>query len=99
MIRKALCLVVFVFLVACGTEEDIDIQEVQATVIEGDQNQSNCQWLININNQTYVPNYLPTDFQEDNLTVLLKVEFLSTLQSCGNTSFERLRIEQIRLED
>lgn len=99
MIKKALYLVVCIFLFACSNEEDIDIQEVQGLVIEGDRSQTDCLWLISINNQTYVPNYLPSEYQEDDLNVLMKVEFLGSTQSCGNTSFERLRIEQIRLAD
>lgn len=84
---------------ACG-DDDTVIDEVTGRVFEGTaaNGLEDCGWLIEINGQNYLPNVLNSQFREENLEVLLKVEFLNVSAECGTlvTSPERMRIEQIR---
>lgn len=93
-----------IFIVLCiavlsCSDADIDIQEVQGTILLGDRGMTNCPWLINIGNTTFFPTYLPPEYQQERLNVLVKVEFLNNLKNCGASTFEELRIEQIQLLD
>lgn len=57
-----------------------------------------CGFMIRIEGELYKPTYLNAQYEQDGLTVLLKVEFLNTLADCGtlNEPPRELRIEQIR---
>ncbi|GAB5524705.1 MAG: hypothetical protein Roseis2KO_25770 [Roseivirga sp.] len=84
---------------ACGGD-DVTIDEVTGRVFEGTvaNGFEDCEWLIEINGQNYVPNVLNSQFREQNLQVFLKVEFLNETSDCSQNALapERLRIEQIR---
>lgn len=93
------CLSLALALTACN-EDDTVISEVTGVVFQGTAANGfeQCGWLIEINGIAYLPNVLNSQFQEENLTVSLKVEFLGEISSCstGATAPERIRIEQIK---
>ena len=100
-IRIIVALIITLSFTACGSDDDILIEEVTGRVVEGTvaNGLEGCEWLVEINGQNYVPNVLSSQFRVDGLQVFMKVEFLNESANCGTLTIspERLRIEQIRL--
>ena len=86
-------------IISCSNS-DIDIQEVRGTVRSSTNLNGliDCQWLVSIAGELYVPTYLNAQYREDGLEVLMHVEFMTQLADCASISSgpALIRIEQIR---
>lgn len=83
---------------ACNSEGP-EIIESRAVVIDaGNPEADGCGWLINIDGLDYSPTYLNSQYHQDGLEVLVKVEYLSSDFSCGlsGTEIQQIRLIQIR---
>jgi len=93
-------LIISLIFSACSADDGPAIEEVRGRVLLGTaaNGLEDCEWLIVIDGQNYVPNTLVNQFRVDGLEVFMQVEFLNVSANCGTlaTSPERLRIEQIR---
>ena len=96
---KKLLIISFIVLSTFGcSESDIDIIEVEATILDVSNvvGFESCEWLISFNGQQFKPSYLPPSYEVDGLQVRAKVELLTETASC-NSTLELIRIEQIAL--
>ena len=94
-------LCISVLLVNCGDDDGPVIEEVLGTVFQGTASNGfeACGWLIDINGEPFLPNVLNSQFQQEGLSVFMKVEFLEERSICSTANIDpkRLRIEQIRV--
>lgn len=97
---KKLLFISFLYICISGcSNSDIDILEVQATIIDVRETigLESCEWLLDIDGTLYKPSYLPPSYEVEGLRVLAKIELLNTKANCGslNNQIETIRIEQI----
>lgn len=83
---------------ACS-EDDVQIISTPGTIVDASNllGREGCGFLVRIDGDLYQPSYLNSQYEQDGLAVLLKVEFLNRLDECS-TLADRLsvvRIEQI----
>ncbi len=85
---------------ACG-KDDFQVTNVSGTIVDssGIQGLENCGYMVRIDGELYKPTYLNRQYEQDGLSVLMKVEFLTEKSDCSTLSNppSKLRIEQIRL--
>ncbi len=99
MNKLILVLFLSVFVVSSCNSEGPEIIETRATVIDaGNPAADGCGWLIRIDGADYHPTYLNSQYHQNGLEVLVKVEYLSTDFSCGlsGTEIQQIRLIQIR---
>ncbi|GHE55341.1 hypothetical protein [Roseivirga thermotolerans] len=86
------------FICACSNSE-IDIVELQGTIVDVRDipAMAECEWVLDVNGRLYKPTYLPSNYREDGLEVIVKAELYNRQASCAflNNSIETLRIEQL----
>lgn len=91
------CLVLMLAL-ACG-DDDIQIVSIPGTIVDASNisGREACGFLVRIDGELYQPSYLNSQYEQDGLDVLLKVEFLNRLDDCSTLSnrIGIVRIEQI----
>ena len=96
---KAYLLLLIVFLLSCSND-DFQIDEVDGIIVDVSTiaGLESCGFMIRIQGELYKPTYLNTQYEQDGLEVLLKVEFLATRANCGSlaTPPREIRMEQMR---
>jgi len=96
MIKRALLLFALALTSFSCSDSDIDIIEVEATVLDvsDEADFESCEWILFFNGNRYMPGYLPPGYRIDGYRVRAKIELLSETASC-NSSLKQIRIEQI----
>lgn len=96
MVKRYLFLLALALLSFSCSNSDIEIIEVEATVLDvsDEPGFESCEWLLFFNGSRYMPSYLPPSYRIDGYRVRAKVELLSEAASC-NSSLSLIRIEQI----
>lgn len=97
-LKVSFVIVILFSLMSCG-DDDVEIINTPGTIVDASSllGREACGFLVRIDGVLYRPSYLNSQYEQDGLAVLLKVEFLNRLEECS-TLADRLsviRIEQI----
>ncbi|OEK02629.1 hypothetical protein BFP97_14340 [Roseivirga sp. 4D4] len=100
-IKYFLLLIALVFF-GCTSNDDTTVTEQRAIIKDGANvsGHESCGWVIQFNNgfnSVVVPESIPTEFQQDNLEVLVILTNSAVAASCTSASNHQVSIVSIRL--
>lgn len=100
---KTLLLAALISGIFACSEDDIQIVSASGTMVDVSTmaGLENCGFMIRIDGELYKPTYLNAQYEQDGLSVLVKVEFLNESSDCSTLALapSKIRIEQIRLSN
>ncbi len=99
---KHLTLLVFLVLLGCKSDDEVTVTEQMAIIKDGTNvnGYASCGWVIQFDNgfnSVVVPEDLPAEFQQDELSVLVILTNSAEPADCTTGSAHKVRIVSIRL--
>lgn len=90
-----------VYFISCKPENNNDTYYFATVVWSGDIQVDGCGWLINMQDSTYKPTNLPSEYQIDNLEVSMIYKLLETSFYCDSHAkdFKNIEVLSIRNRD